>query len=76
MPQLLNIQETIARSRSEGLPVSEYTLRRLIRGNKIPYRRIGRTYMIYWPNLVEYLTGSDIATQEEATSGTIRRIEG
>ncbi len=77
MPQVLNIQETVARSKAEGLPVSEYTLRRLIRSKAIPFRQVGRTYLIYWPNLVTYLTGED-APQEDAPaggSGRIRRLE-
>jgi hypothetical protein len=76
MPNVLNIQETVARSKLEGFPISEYTLRRLIRSKMIPYRQVGRTYLIYWPNVVQYLTGAPAPTDITAAgSSTIRRIE-
>lgn len=75
MPKVLNIQETVARSKAEGLPVSEYTLRRLIRSNAIPFRQVGRTYLIYWPNLVAYLTGGHAPQEDSTPSGQIRRLE-
>lgn len=59
MCQLLTIQETVARSRKAGLPVSEYTLRRLLRTGAIPHRQVGGKYLIFWPNVERYLTCAD-----------------
>ncbi len=80
MPQLLTIHETVARSKEAGLPVSEYTLRRLLRTGAIPHRQVGGKYLIFWPNVERYLTCSDGAANpapdENALQASgIRRIE-
>lgn len=80
MPQLLTIHETVARSKEAGLPVSEYTLRRLLRTGAIPHRQVGGKYLIFWPNVERYLTCSDgtadPAPDENALQASgIRRIE-
>lgn len=65
MADMLTIKETVARARAEGIPVSEYTLRRWVNTGIIPVRTAGRSkYLIYYPNLVRYLQcvdGGDIA---------------
>ena len=43
---ILNIKEAAARAKAEGMNISEYTLRRIIRTGKIPCRIVGRTYLI------------------------------
>lgn len=46
----------------DGIPLSEYGLRLLIRQGKIPVRKIGAKNLIYYPNVVDYLScanGSD-----------------
>ncbi len=78
MSQLLTIKETVARSRAEGLPVSEYTLRRLLRKKEIPYRQVGGKFLIFWPNVEQYLTcsgGEDPALDDRPAVSGIRRIE-
>lgn len=40
---ILNIKEAAARAKAEGMNISEYTLRRIIRTGKIPCRIVGRT---------------------------------
>lgn len=79
--QVLTIRETVQRSKAEGYPLTEYTLRRALRMGLIPCRRVGRRYLIFWPNIVRYLEccdGQDNApiTQNEQAQGTIRRIAG
>ena len=59
MLQLLTIHETVERAKEAGLPVSEYTLRRLRRTGAIPHRQVGGKYLIFWPNVERYLTCSD-----------------
>lgn len=77
MADVLSIRETVARAKQEGLPVSEYSLRMWVRTGAIPSRQAGRTVLIFYPNLVRFITcadGSDIPPRQEQTSG-IRRIE-
>lgn len=66
--EILNIQETLARAEREGIPISEYTLRRALRSGVVPCRIVGRTYLIAWPNFVKWLMcedGSDNPTVVE-----------
>lgn len=59
---ILNIKEAAARAKTEGMNISEYTLRRIIRTGKIPCRIVGRTYLISWeklPNWVNCVDGCD-----------------
>lgn len=55
MPDVVTIREAVARARSEGLPVSEYTLRRWVRTGVVPVRRAGAKQLLFYPNLVSYL---------------------
>ena len=74
---VLSINKTLIRAREDGLDVSEYSLRRWVRTGQIPSRQAGRTTLIFYPNLVRFITcadGSDILPRQEQTSG-IRRIE-
>ena len=46
----------------DGIPLSEYGLRLLIRQGKIPVRKIGNKNLIFYKNVTDYLscsTGSD-----------------
>lgn len=43
----------------DGIPLSEYGLRLLIRQGKIPVRRIGAKQLIYYRNVVDYLSCID-----------------
>ncbi len=76
--QILTIGETVQRSKAEGYPLTEYTLRRALRMGLIPCRRVGRRYLIFWPNVLRFLTcddGQDNALmQPTQTQGTIRRV--
>lgn len=80
MPDVLTIPASIRRAKAEGLPVTEYSMRTWIKSGALPVRRIGRKSLIYWPNLLSFLTceqGGDIPAQAEEVSryGTIRRLE-
>lgn len=77
MPDVLTIREAVQRSKTEGMPVSEYTLRRIIRCGGVPVRRVGAKVLLYYPNLVRYLTCEDGGDNVAATvipSG-IRRVD-
>ena len=50
----------LARSaKAEGMNISEYTLRRIIRTGKIPCRIVGRTYLISWEKLMSWVNCVD-----------------
>ena len=55
MPDVVTIREAVARARSDGLPVSEYTLRRWVRTGVVQIRRAGAKQLLFYPNLVSYL---------------------
>lgn len=63
MTNVVTIREAVERARSDGLPVSEYTLRRWVKTGVIPVRTAGRKALIFYPNLVKFLTcqgGGDV----------------
>lgn len=74
MADVVTVREAVQRAKSDGLPISEYTLRQWIRNGKVPHRQAGTKVLIYYPNLVEYLKGGDQPPATPAASG-IRRIE-
>lgn len=53
---MLSLAFPVARARSSGMDISEYTLRRAIHSGRLPCRIIGRTYLISWQNLVTWVT--------------------
>lgn len=59
MADVLTVREAVRRSKADGIPVSEYALRRIIKGGDIPVRRVGQKALVYYPNLVRYLTCVD-----------------
>ena len=42
----------------DGIPLTEYGLRLLIRQGKIPVRKIGAKNLIYYKNVMDYLSCS------------------
>lgn len=77
MADVLTIKEAVQRSKNEGLPVSEYTLRRIVKSGLVPIRRVGQKTLLYYPNLVRYLTCADGAdnTPSVAVPTGIRRVD-
>ena len=48
MGNILTIRQAVQRAKSEGLPVSEYTLRAWIKGGAIPVRTAGHKALLYY----------------------------
>lgn len=66
------------RAKAEGLPISEYTIRRLIKTGAIPARYIGPKPVASYAALVRYFScedGCDNAPATTVTSSGIRRID-
>lgn len=73
MPNVVTIREAVQRAKSDGMPVSEYTLRQWVKTGEIPTRRAGTKTLLYYPNLVAYLQSGDEVRPTLATSG-IRQL--
>ena len=79
MADVVTIREAVQRSKAEGLPVTEYTIRRWIKTGAIPVRTVGSKALLFYPNLVRFLQCEDGADNAPATVGTaygIRRVDG
>ena len=77
MADVLTVREAVRRAGNEGLPVTEYSLRRWIKTGAVPVRSVGKKALLFYPNLVRYLQCEDGADNMPATvipSG-IRRVE-
>lgn len=55
MADMLTIRQAVERAKQEGIPISEYTLRRWVRSGAVPVRVAGSKQLLYYPNLVRYL---------------------
>lgn len=66
------------RAKADGLPISEYTIRRLIKTGAIPARYIGPKPVASYAALVRYFScedGCDNAPATTVTGSSIRRID-
>ena len=78
MPNVVTVREAVQRAKSEGLRVSEYTLRRWLKTGAITARNIGKKVLIYYPNLVKYIQCEDDCDNAPATVAAapgIRRVD-
>lgn len=71
MAEVMTIPEALARAKAEGLPVSEYSLRRWIKTGAIPSRNAGRKALVYYPSLIRFLTCEDGGDVRPADPGRV-----
>ena len=64
MPNVLTIREAVQQAKTDGLPISEYTLRQWVRSGAIPARKVGQKALIFYPNLLAYLRCDGETTAE------------
>lgn len=67
MGDMLTIRQAVVRANQEGLPISEYTLRRWVKSGRIPVRIAGNKQLLFSPNLARFLQcidGGDIPPQD------------
>lgn len=57
MADMLSIRQTVERCKKDGIPVSDYALRLWIKRGELPVRYAGAKALIYYPALVQYVTG-------------------
>ena len=77
MPNVVTVREAVRRAKADGLPVTEYTLRRWIKTGAIPVRSVGAKALLFYPNLVRFLRcedGSDNASSSQESTSGIRRV--
>jgi len=53
----MTIRAAATRARDEGLPISENALRVWIKRGEIPVVKAGVKQLVYYPNLLLFLTG-------------------
>lgn len=75
MPNMVTIRQAVSRLKADGLPLTEYSLRMLVKQGAVPVRFIGQKALLYYPNIISYLRcdggGDNIPASE--VSGGIRR---
>ncbi len=77
MPNMLTIRQVVDRLKADGLPLSEYALRLLVKRGAIPVRYAGQKALIYYPNVISYIQcadGCDNAPATVADTNGIRRV--
>ena len=78
MPDIDTIPRLAKRAKVEGLPISEYTIRRLIKQGTIPARYIGKKPVVSYAALIRYFScedGSDNQPAPVAAAPGLRRVE-
>lgn len=74
MPNVMTIKEAVQRSKKDGLPVTEYSLRRWIKSGAIPVRTIGSKALLFYPNLTAFLRCDNGADNTPTTASTAKGI--
>ena len=59
MPNVVTIREAVQRAKADGLPVTEYAIRRWVKAGVIPVRTVGNKALLFYPNLVRFLQCED-----------------
>ena len=78
MPNICTIREAVQRSKADGMPVSEYTLRQWVKNGAIPVRKVGQKALLFYPNLIKNLQCEDGKDNKPATVAAtpgVRRVE-
>ena len=75
MPNMVTIRQAVSRLKADGLPLTEYSLRMLVKRGAVPVRFIGQKALLYYPNIISYLRCEDGGDNIPASEvyGGIRR---
>lgn len=55
MADMVSVKEAVKRARADGMPISEYCLRRWIKTGEVPVRFVGRKALVYYPTLMAFM---------------------
>ena len=56
---LMTISQTVARAKKMGINCSAYSLKKWIDSGSIPSVKAGNRNLIYFPNFMKFITGSE-----------------
>lgn len=72
---VLNMKETVARAKAEGINISLYALRKIVGKGLIPYRKIDRIILIPWDGFLDWaLCRNFTEPKSEVAVNGIRRL--
>lgn len=74
VPDIGTVPQHTKRAKAEGIPISEYTIRRLIKQGIIPARYIGNKPVFSYAALLRYLCCEDGADNTPATVAAVPGI--
>ena len=69
MSNVLTILQVLERLKADGLPLSEYALRLMVKRGAIPVRYAGKKALIYYPNVISYIQCADGCDNRPVASG-------
>lgn len=72
--QVATIPKTAQRCKAEGIGLSAQQLRCLCKAGQLKHTKMGRTALIYWPNLIEMLESGGEPSPPPIKPGQIRPI--
>lgn len=79
LPDIGTVPQHARRAKEEGIPISAYMIRRLIKQGIIPVRYVGPKPLFSYSALLRYLSCEDGGDNQPATvaaaPGTIRRVD-
>lgn len=78
MPDIVTIREAVRRAKSDGFPVSEYTIRQWVRLGVLPVRMAGSKALLSYSNLISFLrceNGQDNHPPMVAAAPGVRRVD-
>ena len=67
MADMVTIRQAVERLKTDGLPLSEYALRLMVKRGAIPVRYAGQKALIFYPNVLDYLKCTDGCDNAPAT---------
>jgi len=75
---VVTVPEALRRAKADGIPLSGYSLRRLVKGGQIPARYIGPKALVSYSAVLRYLAcadGCDNAPGIQTGAAGVRRID-
>ncbi len=74
MPDIDTVPQLARRAKEDGLPISAYTIRKLIKQGIIPARYIGNKPIVSYTALIRYLSCEDGCDNQPATVADVSGI--
>lgn len=77
LDDLLSIHNTALRCKSEGIPLSEKSIRRFVKDGTLVSVKTGKKVLIFYPNVQQLIQSGNnyLETPSHNNTGTIRKIQ-